>query len=134
MKFPIGAMTVGDVLDRGIKLLLARLPAYYLIDLIVAWPFALIVQGLLAPLSLRASVRWITAAFGLMLTLSWNAALRYTNLFFGLRAFPWLAIAFTLLASEAVRRSLFKHVDRQSKGETETQSPRLDVAMVESVG
>ena len=107
---------------------------HYLIDLIVAWPFALIVQGLLAPLPLRASARWITAAFGLMLTLSWNAALRYTNLFFGFRAFPWLAIAFTLLASEAVRRSLFKHVDRQSKGETETQSPRLDVAMVESVG
>jgi hypothetical protein len=42
MKFPIGAMNVGDVLDRGIKLLLARLPAFYLINLIVLSPLLIV--------------------------------------------------------------------------------------------
>ncbi|HWY88667.1 MAG TPA: hypothetical protein VNX28_18280 [Gemmataceae bacterium] len=38
MKFQIGAMTVGDILDRGLKMLLANLPAFYLINLMVLWP------------------------------------------------------------------------------------------------
>ena len=38
MKFQIGAMTVGDILDRGLKMLLANLPAFYLINLLVLWP------------------------------------------------------------------------------------------------
>lgn len=38
MKFPLGEMTVGDILDRGIRLLFARLPAYYTINLLVLSP------------------------------------------------------------------------------------------------
>jgi len=38
MKFPLGAMTVGDIFDRGIKLLIARLPAIYIISLIAYVP------------------------------------------------------------------------------------------------
>lgn len=38
MRFPIGAMTVGDILDRGMKLLFARLPVFYLLNLIVLSP------------------------------------------------------------------------------------------------
>jgi hypothetical protein len=38
MQFPLGAMTVGDILDRGLKLVFARLPAFYLINLIVQTP------------------------------------------------------------------------------------------------
>jgi hypothetical protein len=38
MKFPLGAMTVGDILDRGLKILFARLPVFYLINLIVLGP------------------------------------------------------------------------------------------------
>jgi hypothetical protein len=38
MKFAIGAMSAGDVLDRGLKLLFARLPTFYLIHLIVLLP------------------------------------------------------------------------------------------------
>jgi hypothetical protein len=38
MKFEIGAMSVGDMLDRGIKMLWARLPTFYLINLIVLGP------------------------------------------------------------------------------------------------
>lgn len=42
MKFEIGAMTVGDILDRGLKLLLARLPTFYAINLIVLSPLLLL--------------------------------------------------------------------------------------------
>jgi len=38
MKFEIGAMSIGDILDRGLRLLLARLPVYYAINLIVFLP------------------------------------------------------------------------------------------------
>lgn len=38
MKFPLGEMTVGDILDRGIRLLFARLPAYYTINLLILAP------------------------------------------------------------------------------------------------
>src|SRR5947209_7785834 len=42
MKFPLGSMTVGDILDRGLKLLFARLPVFYVINLIVLTPVMLI--------------------------------------------------------------------------------------------
>lgn len=38
MRFPIGSMTVGDVLDRGVRLLIARLPLLFGINLIVMLP------------------------------------------------------------------------------------------------
>ncbi len=41
MKFPIGAMSVGDILDRGLKITLARLPTFYVINLIVLLPILL---------------------------------------------------------------------------------------------
>src|SRR5260370_9254154 len=41
MRIQIGAMSVGDILDRGLKLLLARLPTYYAIDLLVLAPVLL---------------------------------------------------------------------------------------------
>lgn len=48
MKFPLGAMSVGDILDRGLKLLLARLPTLYVINLVVLAP--ILVMQLAAPL------------------------------------------------------------------------------------
>lgn len=41
MKMQIGAMSVGDILDRGLKMLLARLPSYYAINVIVLLPYLL---------------------------------------------------------------------------------------------
>src|SRR5262249_22357332 len=38
MKFRIGEMTVGDILDRGLKLLFSRLGTFYTINLIVLLP------------------------------------------------------------------------------------------------
>jgi len=42
MRFQIGAMSVGDILDRGLKLLLARLPTFFVITLIVQLPVLLV--------------------------------------------------------------------------------------------
>lgn len=42
MKFQIGAMSVGDILDRGLKLLLARLPTFFVIMFIVQLPVLLV--------------------------------------------------------------------------------------------
>jgi len=42
VRFPLGEMTVGDILDRGLKLLFARLPAFYLINLLVLSPVILL--------------------------------------------------------------------------------------------
>src|SRR5262249_34830884 len=41
MRFEIGAMTVGDILDRGLKVLFARLPTFFAINLIVQIPMLL---------------------------------------------------------------------------------------------
>jgi hypothetical protein len=42
MAFQIGTMSVGDILDRGLKLLLGRLPVFYAINLIVLVPIILL--------------------------------------------------------------------------------------------
>jgi hypothetical protein len=55
MKFPLGAMTVGDILDRGLKVLFARLPAFYAIHLLVLSPYLLIQT--LGPIALGADAR-----------------------------------------------------------------------------
>jgi len=55
MKFPIGSMTVGDVLDRGLKMLFARLPLYYMINLIAISP--VIVLLILQPFVLNMAPR-----------------------------------------------------------------------------
>lgn len=72
MKFQIGAMSVGDILDRGLKLLLARLPALYVINLIVLSPviaYQLVVPFLLQTDASSAAVSVLGGTF-LMLILT----------------------------------------------------------------
>jgi hypothetical protein len=47
VKFQIGAMSVGDILDRGIRLLTSRLVTFYVINLIVLFP--LLIAQLMMP-------------------------------------------------------------------------------------
>ena len=42
MKIALGAMSIGDMLDRGLKILLARLSTFYLINLVVLSPILVI--------------------------------------------------------------------------------------------
>jgi hypothetical protein len=65
MRFQIGAMSVGDILDRGLKLLLARLPTFYLINLIVLSP-VLLVQLALPTLFLQSAEPSPDAALGIL--------------------------------------------------------------------
>jgi hypothetical protein len=55
MVFKIGTMSVGDILDRGLKLLLARLPVFYAINLLVLLP-AFLVEVFLAIVQSREAV------------------------------------------------------------------------------
>jgi hypothetical protein len=47
MKFPLGAMSLGDILDRGLKLLLGRFPLFFTISLLVQLP--VIILQMLVP-------------------------------------------------------------------------------------
>jgi hypothetical protein len=47
MQFPLGAMSAGDILDRGLKMLFARLPTFYAINFIVMFPLIFLVMALL---------------------------------------------------------------------------------------
>jgi hypothetical protein len=47
MQFPLGAMSANDILDRGLKMLFARLPTFYAINLIVMSPLLVLVMALI---------------------------------------------------------------------------------------
>src|SRR2546421_12923699 len=55
MRFPIGAMSLGDILDRGMRVLFARFPLLFFINLIVQLP-ALVMQLLIPTLQGGAAV------------------------------------------------------------------------------
>lgn len=90
---------------------------HYLIDLVVAFPFTVFLQGLCA-LGLRWNdrTRLTAVLYGLLLTLGWIAALR-----FGLKAFwispilPWACCLVTVASAILVHRSLEAATDG-SKG------------------
>jgi PAP2 superfamily len=81
---------------------------HYSIDLVVAFPFAVFLQGVCA-LGLRWNdrARFFAVAYGLLLTLGWIGALR-----FALRAFwispliPWTCCILTVASAILVQRSL----------------------------
>jgi hypothetical protein len=64
MKFQLGAMTVGEILDRGLKLLFSRLGAFFFIDLIVLAPL------ILFPLLLLVAVMGLDSVEGSSGTMS----------------------------------------------------------------
>jgi hypothetical protein len=81
---------------------------HYFIDLIVAFPFAVFLQGLCA-LRLRWNDRARVFAFlyGLLLTLAWIAALRFdVKLFWGSPVVPWTSCIVTIASAIFVQRRL----------------------------
>jgi PAP2 superfamily protein len=91
---------------------------HYFIDVVVAYPFALMVQSVCADLPMKSRMRWIGTAFGCATTLLWDFALRHDNVFLRSRAIPWAAVIVTLVATELVRRKLF-----DASGERSTAVP-----------
>ncbi len=83
---------------------------HYFIDLIVAYPFALMVQGICSELPLGSRMRWVGVGFGCSVTLIWNLALRHADIFLASRIFPWAAVVATLGLTEWLRRKMFNDV------------------------
>lgn len=96
---------------------------HYFIDLIVAFPFALMVQALCAyELSWKDSRRIATFLFGLGVTLSWLAALRYANhLFWVSVVIPWALVIATVVLT-AIRRAEFQRAS-DAVGQRSTVMP-----------
>jgi len=81
---------------------------HYLIDLIVAFPFVVFLQGLCA-ISLRWNDRRRATAvvYGLLLTLGWIGALRFTlKIFWISPVLPWACCILTVASAVFVQRSL----------------------------
>jgi hypothetical protein len=71
MKFQIGAMTVGDILDRGLKILLSRLGVFYAINLVVLAPviFVQVASPILVQSSSNQVLAGLLSLFAVVLTL-----------------------------------------------------------------
>ncbi len=92
---------------------------HYSIDLVVAFPFAVFLQGLCA-LGLRWNDRArVTAAlYGLLLTLGWIGALRFAPKFFWISAvIPWVCCVLTVASAVFVQRGLEAATDGRKSRE-----------------
>jgi hypothetical protein len=77
---------------------------HYLIDLIVAFPFALMLQSLTS-LAARRREGIVPFCFGLGAVLLWMVLLRFTPNFFWLsRAIPWTLVSATVLVAMWLKR------------------------------
>ena len=90
---------------------------HWFIDLIVAFPFALMVQAFCAySLSWKDARRIAPFLFGLLLTLAWFATLRYTpKLFWTSPVVPW-ALVLGTVALTLIRQEKFAHASEESQG------------------
>jgi len=114
-----------SIWERGIAMAFAIFTAFatmgtgehYSIDLVVAFPFAVFLQGLCAlrlPWSSRARIMAIS--YGLLATLGWMGALRLALKFFWISPIvPWTACILTIASAIAVQKRL----------ETATDEPQV---------
>lgn len=85
---------------------------HYFVDLVVAFPFALLIEALCAfELPLRNALRLLAIVVGLFTTLAWMESLRYTPHFFWRSPLlSWICCAATIAVSAACETKLFKAV------------------------
>jgi len=81
---------------------------HYFVDLVVAFPFAVLMESLCEySLALNHRGRIIAFAFGLISTLAWLFALRYMpGIFWSSAILPWTLCAATIAASLICERQL----------------------------
>jgi hypothetical protein len=92
---------------------------HYSIDLVVAFPFAVFLQGVCA-LGLRWNDRARVAAvvYGLLLTLGWIGALRFAlRVFWISPVIPWACSILTVASAILVQRSLEAAMDGRKNSE-----------------
>jgi hypothetical protein len=99
---------------------------HYFVDLVVAFPFALMIQALCEyQVSWKDGRRLQAACIGLATVLTWLAALRFANRLFWISpVIPWAMVAGTLAVVEIRRRELRMAAERQP------QMPRPAVELV----
>ena len=92
---------------------------HYLVDLVVAFPFALLVEGVCSfSLPWKHKLRLGAILGGLLSTLGWLAALRYvTHLFWLSTVLPWALCLCTVAFSLALERKLYRQAERVSTGD-----------------
>lgn len=90
---------------------------HYFVDLVVAVPFAVLMESLCSfSIPWEHKVRLTAATGGLLLVLSWLAALRYATHFFWTSPFvPWVICLITVLFSLALERKLCSQVTRATE-------------------
>lgn len=93
---------------------------HYFVDLIVAFPFAVLMEALCEfSLPLKNRARVCAFGFGLLATLAWLLALRYTpRIFWSSAIVPWTLCAATIAASLFCERQL-QHTARFRDSRTE---------------
>ncbi len=106
---------------------------HYLIDLVVAFPFCVLVQGIFAfSLSWRNPSRLQAMLSGLSMVLAWLSILRFANAVFWVSpAIPWILIAATIAASLAQQRHLADAMTKQEPRVEACISPGISTREVE---
>ncbi len=92
---------------------------HYFVDLVVAFPFAVLVEAVCSfSLSWKDKRRLAAIIGGLFCTLGWLAALRYATHFFWVSpVLPWALCLCTSAFSLVLERQLHRHVERASTGD-----------------
>lgn len=104
---------------------------HYVVDLIVAHPYALMIMGTCAySLAWKDPRRVFAFSFGLLVTLGWLAALRYANrLFWFSPVIPWTlcatTVALTIFGNHRLRRAVEASA---AAGNSETQRVAVSVS------
>src|SRR5215467_2843494 len=100
---------------------------HYFVDLVVAFPFALLIEALCSvSLHWRTKLRLGVAMGGLLGTLAWFGALRYaTHFFWRTPILPWAICIGTIALSLVIEGRLYFQAERTCKGEP----PRLDAVL-----
>lgn len=103
---------------------------HYFIDLIVAFPFALMIQALCSyELAWKDSRRVGTFLFGLGVTFSWLLTLRYAkHLFWASAVIPWTLVTATVVLTELRRAALQNASDLVQAAETAAPLPLQNAA------
>ncbi len=92
---------------------------HYVVDLVVAFPFAVLMEAVCSfTLSWKDKRRLAAIIGGLLCTLGWLAALRYgTHFFWVSPLLPWALCLCTIVFSLVLERQLHRHVERTSTGD-----------------
>ncbi len=89
---------------------------HYMIDLVAAVPYALVLQSVCAPGTLRSRPEWKQSIVaGLALTVTWIVAVRFGTPMFHSSAFAWTFSIFTLVWCGVARHRMLAAESRQAE-------------------